>query len=179
MTNTILYQVPNAHDTQPAALLAFPELADSPLARLLEGAEDKWLIESCGGDGLNVRYHLLVTTPKGGEYQIILPWLAQEICPNCQGEGLIYRWGKNNDDYECLDCPECQGEGSINHDSDIRITVNDSLRGQRVIRKSRAGRLNPRLGLRGDLIVQIEWVDELPQDILFDTPASQAPASTN
>ena len=161
MTNNI-YQVLNISETQPGALLNRPELDFSTTIPGLDEGGDKWLIESCGEDGLNVCYQLWAVYPRGSEFQLSLPWLAQEICSHCQGQGVVYRWSKDNAAYESFECPDCQGEGSQNYDSDIRLLINDGLGGQRVIRKRQAGRFNARLGLRGDLIINISWVDELP-----------------
>ena len=161
MSNNI-YQVLNISETPTGAMLNMPEPESSSALPGLDEAGDKWLIESCGEDGLNVYYQLWVVYPRGSEYQLILPWLAQEVCSHCQGQGVVYRWSQDNAAYESLECPECRGEGSLNYDSDIRLLINDGLGGQRVIRKRQAGRFNARLGLRGDLIINISWVDELP-----------------
>lgn len=133
---------------------------DSPIGNMWPG--DSWLIESCGEDGLNVYYNLYIVYPKDSVFQVTLPWLAQETCGNCQGQGVIYRWSFDNSTYEPSTCPECNGEGSSCYDSEISLIVNDKLKGQRVVRKRQAGRFNARLGLRGDLIINITWVDELP-----------------
>lgn len=126
------------------------------------GSGDKWLVESITEDGLNVKYQLWVVYPQGIQYQLILPWVAQEICPQCQGLGTSYSWQKDNAAYEKVDCPACLGDGSYRYNSEIRILIDDGLGGQKVIRKRQAGRFNARLGLRGDLIVNLTWVDELP-----------------
>jgi len=160
MSNHI-YQVLNINDTQTGAFLNMPELESSSNLPGLGEAADKWLIESCGEDGLNVYYQLWMVFPKEGEYQLAPPQ-AQESCPHCQGQGLIYRWSRDSAAYESLKCLECHGEGSLNYDSDIRLLINDGLGGQRVIRKRQAGRFNARLGQRGDLIINISWVDALP-----------------
>lgn len=161
MSNNI-YQVLNINDTQTGAWLNLPDLEASSKLPGLNQASDKWLVEGCGEDGLNVHYQLWVVYPRGSEFQVTLPWLAQEPCPNCQGQGLVYRWSPGAAAYESLECPECRGEGSLSYDSDIRLLINDGLGGQRVIRKRQAGRFNARLGQRGDLIINISWVDELP-----------------
>lgn len=161
MTNNI-YQVLNISETPSGSVLNRPELDFSTTFPGLDEGGDKWLIESCGEDGLNVCYQLWVVYPRGEEFQLILPWLAQEVCPHCQGQGVVYRWSKDNAAYESMECADCQGEGSSSYDSDIRLLINDGLGGQRVIRKRQAGRFNARLGLRGDLIINISWVDELP-----------------
>jgi len=154
MTNSI-YQVLNISGHGLDELMALTELNKSE--------PDKWLIQSRSEDGLNVHYQLCIVYPKGEEFQVTLPWQAQRECPNCQGQGVVYRWSRDNSSYEAAACEECRGQGSAVHDSEISVTINDGLGGQRVIRKCRAGNFNARLGLRGDLILNITWVEELPR----------------
>jgi len=123
---------------------------------------EKWLIQSRDDDGLNVHYQLCIVYPRGQEFQVTLPWLAQETCPNCQGQGVVYRWSRDNSTYNAVECEDCHGDGAYSYDSEINITINDGVGGQRVIRKRQAGRFNASLGLRGDLILNINWVEELP-----------------
>lgn len=122
----------------------------------------KWLIQSIAQDGLNVHYQLWIVYPRGSEFQVTLPWQTQESCSNCQGQGMVYKWSHDNSSYESIQCEDCFGAGANSHDSEISITINDGLGGQRTIRKKQAGRLNARLGLRGDLILNITWVEKLP-----------------
>ena len=168
MSNNV-YQVLNISGNSPEELMALtglngnqsgPDLNNLSAVGAWPG--DKWLIQSCGEDGLNVYYQLCIVYPRGREFQMTLPWLVQEVCPSCQGQGVLYRWSRDNSSYEASPCEDCRGEGSYNYDSEINVTVNDGLGGQRVIRKRQAGRFNARLGLRGDLILNITWVEELP-----------------
>jgi Zn ribbon nucleic-acid-binding protein len=112
--------------------------------------------------GLNIFYQVYITRPRGAEFQISIPWRVQETCPHCQGQGQIYSWNGDNSAYESMNCDECGGEGCHSYDSEISIFVDDALCDQPIIRKRKAGRFNPSLGQRGDLIVNITWVDELP-----------------
>jgi Zn ribbon nucleic-acid-binding protein len=126
------------------------------------GSGRKCLIQSRSEIGLNIFYHVFITRPRGAEFQISIPWQAQEVCTHCQGQGQVYSWNSDNSAYEAVDCEECGGRGNYQEDSEINIFVNDTLCEQPIIRKRKAGRFNPRLGQRGDLIINITWVDELP-----------------
>ena len=148
-----VYQVTEITGRDNAELLTRPEL---------NAESDRWLIQSRSEDGLNLYYQLYLVPPRGRAYHVNLPWQAQEACPHCQGEGVVYRWNKDNSAYQPAPCQDCLGQGSLNHDSEINLTINDGLGGQRVIRKSQAGRFNTRLGLRGDLILNLTWVENLP-----------------
>ncbi|UQZ88591.1 hypothetical protein C4J81_04970 [Deltaproteobacteria bacterium Smac51] len=123
---------------------------------------ERWFIQSCGEVGLNVFYHIYIVRPRGREFQVTLPWLVQEACPHCQGQGVVYTWNYDNSAYETSNCEECGGEGCHNYDSEIDLFIDDNLCDQPVIRKRKAGRFNPRLGQRGDLVINISWVDQLP-----------------
>ena len=168
------------------------------LAALAPDSEGKWLILNCSEDGLNIHYHLCLVVPRGKEYEIKLPREVQEICPVCQGQGLTYVWRQDRSSYEAESCRECQGQGFQSYDSEISLVVSDGLRGRQlfrgydseitlvvsdglggrqVIRKSKAGRLNARMGLRGDLIVNLTWVETLPSPA--DRPAPETAPGLN
>ncbi len=112
--------------------------------------------------GLNVFYQVSIVRPRGQEFQASIPWRVQEACPHCQGQGVIYTWNTDNSAYESVACDECKGQGCHSYDSEINLFINDDLCDQPVIRKRKAGRFDPRLGQRGDLIINVAWVDELP-----------------
>lgn len=122
----------------------------------------KSFIQSRREIGLNVFYNIFITRPRGSEFQISVPWKVSEVCSHCQGQGQVYAWNGDNSAYESVQCDECGGEGERSHDSEISLFINDALCEQPIIRKRKAGRFNPRLGQRGDLVINISWVDELP-----------------
>lgn len=122
----------------------------------------KCLIQSRREIGLNVFYQVCLVHPRGSAFQVNIPWQAQEACPHCQGQGQVYGWNSDNSAYEGLPCEECGGEGFYGYDSEITLFIDDSVSDQPLIRKRKAGRFNPRQGQRGDLIITITWVDELP-----------------
>lgn len=159
MTHNV-YQVLNISANSSPELAALAEAAS--VGRPDSGAGHKWLIQSSGEDGLNVHYQLCLVYPRGGEFQVKLPWTAHECCPHCQGQGVVYKWNSDNSGYEAAACEDCLGVGATSYDSEISMIINDGLGGQRTIRKRQAGRLNARLGLRGDLILNITWVEKLP-----------------
>ena len=159
-----VYQVLNVADESRKNFNPGRSQFENTINAALNQSSDKWLIQSCREDGLNVYYQLMIVYPKGSEFYVSLPWLAQQSCTHCQGQGVNYAWNKDNSSYEPTPCPECGGEGLYQFDSEIDIAINDAVEGLRVIRKRRAGHLNTRLGLRGDLILGITWVDELPDN---------------
>lgn len=122
----------------------------------------QWQFQSIREVGLNVFYQVCIVRPRGEEFQISFPWRAQEVCEHCQGQGLVYSWNSDNSAYEGTVCEECGGEGCRAYDSEINLSIDNSISDQPSIRKRKAGRFNPRLGQRGDLIINITWVDELP-----------------
>ena len=133
----------------------------------------QWLIQSRSEDGLNVHYQLCIVHPRGREYEIKLPWSVEETCPHCHGQGSIYVWRQGRSAYEAMDCPECRGQGSHSYESEFSLVVSDGLGGRKVIRKSQAGRLNARLGLRGDLVFNLSWVEALPRPEDLYLPAAE------
>ncbi len=122
----------------------------------------KYMIQSRREIGLNVFYQVSIVRPRGHEFQVAIPWRAQEVCQHCQGQGIVYTWNSDNSAYEGADCDECGGEGCHGYDSEINLFINDDLCDQPVIRRRKAGLFNPRLGQRGDMIINVAWVDELP-----------------
>ena len=147
------------------------------LADLAANSEDKWRLQSRSEDGLNIYYHLCLVQPRGREYEIKLPWEAQEICSTCLGQGQIFVWRQDQAAYEATACRDCQGLGLHRHDREISLVVSDGLGDRQVIRKCRGGRLNARLGLQGDLIVNLTWVKTLPEP--GDHSAPEAAPSLN
>lgn len=146
-------------------------LTRSGLTRPVERGT-QWLIQSQEEEGLNVYYQLCLVPPQGRKYTVSLPWRAEETCPHCQGQGLVYAWNRDSSAYQVAPCPECLGQGALNHDREIILTVDDGLGGERVIRKRRAGRFNARLGLRGDMVINLTWVEALPGAVDRDTDRS-------
>ncbi|MDR1044974.1 MAG: hypothetical protein LBP33_07640 [Candidatus Adiutrix sp.] len=165
MSNNV-YQVLNISGNGPEELTA---LSGRPAGAVGQGSSasgawpgDKWLIQSRGEDGLSVCYQLCLIYPREQDFPPALPWPVQEVCPTCQGQGLVYRWRRDKSSYEASLCEDCRAEGPPPDNSEIDITVNDGQGGRRVIRKRPAGRYNARLGLKGDLILNITWAEELP-----------------
>lgn len=159
MVNNI-YQVLNISDDKASTVPNRP--GPQAPAPVLDRAGDKWLVESSGEDGLSVHYQLWLVYSGGSGFRLMPPGPAREMCPHCRGRGAADRLSGDETAYESLECVWCCGESGRDRDSDFRLLINDGLGGRRVIRKRRAGRFNARQGLRGDLIICISWVDDLP-----------------
>ncbi len=67
----------------------------------------KYMIQSRREIGLNVFYQVSIVRPRGHEFQVAIPWRAQEVCQHCQGQGIVYTWNSDNSAYEGADCDEC------------------------------------------------------------------------
>ncbi len=171
----------NAHQTTDISSLNAPELAALTELNLSGAAEgddppifltgDPCLVRSREDDGLNVHYQMCLAPPRGRELRVALPWLIEECCPNCQGQGVMYRWAQHNLNYTAVPCEECDGSGTLSHLDQIPLTISPELRGQRVIRKRRAGHFDARLGRRGDLILNLTWLERMRPTMNADPEA--------
>ncbi len=113
--------------------------------------------------GLDVYYSLYILRPQGNETEIIMPWQVQEACPRCLGQGrTLSRLGQNSL-YRPQTCDKCSGTGSVSRASQVKIKLTDEQIGQNKIRLRSAGLYKAQTATRGDLILDITWVTELPR----------------
>lgn len=121
-----------------------------------------WRFVSSREVGLDVYYSLTVLRPAQGGLKIALPWQAREACPRCLGQGrTLARVGRNSL-YRPAACDKCGGTGHINRESSLEVSLTEAMVGQGKVRLRKAGLYNAKSALRGDLTLDINWVDQLP-----------------
>ncbi len=120
-----------------------------------------WRFESRREIGLDVHYRLFVLRPAEGGARVVLPWQAQEACPRCLGQGrTLARVGSL---YRPCACTKCGGQGTVVRDSQLEVALTPEMVGQSKIRLRKAGLYNAQAAQRGDLFLEITWVDRLPR----------------
>ena len=113
--------------------------------------------------GLDVYLDIALVRPESPDFDIVLPFTAQEACPRCLGQGqTLGRLTPGGDLYRPQTCPKCQGRGSIGRPERIAIKVTALMAERGKFRLRGAGGYLPSQAKRGDLIVTLRWVDSLP-----------------
>jgi DnaJ-class molecular chaperone len=113
-------------------------------------------------EGLDVIYSLIVLRPQSGERRLILPARAQEACPRCLGQGRTLSPLGENGLYRPAVCPKCGGRGALERSVNLAVTIAADQVGRGKIRLRRAGLYHAPSARRGDLILELLWVDRLP-----------------
>ena len=113
-------------------------------------------------EGLDVIYSLIVLRPAAGsERRLVLPARAQEACPRCLGQGqTLARLGVNGL-YRPTACPRCEGRGALTRPISLAVTISADQVGRTKVRLRRAGLYHAPSARRGDLILELNWVDRL------------------
>jgi len=122
-----------------------------------------WRFESSREVGLDVYYRLSILRPAAGGCQVVLPWQAREACPRCLGQGRTLAKIGQNSLYRPTTCTKCGGEGTVTRESKLDVTITPEMVGQNKIRLRKAGLYNAKTAQRGDLILDITWVENLPR----------------
>jgi len=122
-----------------------------------------WRFESRRELGLDVYYRLSILRPAGQDCRIVLPWKVQEACPRCLGQGQTLAKIGQNSIYRPCTCAKCGGKGTLARDSQVEVKISAEQIGQSKIRLRKAGLYNAKSAQRGDLILDINWVEELPR----------------
>ena len=126
---------------------------------------ENWRFESSREDGLDVFYRLKVKRPAAGRgCKIVLPWRVREACPRCLGQGRTLAKVSAGDLYRPTACGKCGGSGSLARESKLETVITPEMVGREKIRLRKAGLYSPKEAQRGDLTLEISWVDELPHD---------------
>ena len=131
-----------------------------------KGAQEReaqpYLWEGRREEGLDIFYSLSVLRPEAGEgRRLVLPAKTWEACPRCLGEGrTLTRIGLGGLHRPTL-CPKFEGRGSIDHPTKLAVNIAADQVGRGRIRLRRAGLYHALSGRRGDLILELAWVDRL------------------
>lgn len=141
-----------AAETKPAA--------EAP--RRPRAAAANWRFESSREVGLDVYYRLFILRPGPEGGRINLPWQAKDACPRCLGQGQTLAKIGQNSLYRPCTCSKCGGQGSLSRDSQLEVSLTPEMIGRDKIRLRRCGLYNPKTAQRGDLILEVAWVDHLP-----------------
>lgn len=140
--------------------------AQKPAART-EAAEPQaaanWRFVSRREVGLDVYYRLQILRPGPEGGRVTLPWQAREACPRCLGQGRTLAKVGQNSLYRPCACPKCEGQGAVSRDSRLEVALSPDMVGRDKIRLRRAGLYHPQSAGRGDLILEVVWVDHLPE----------------
>jgi len=124
---------------------------------------DNWRFESSREVGLDVYYRLSLKRPaEGSGCRVLLPWQAREACPRCLGQGRTLAKISVNDLYRPTTCGKCGGSGSLSRESKVEAVITPQMVGRDKIRLRQAGLYDPKAAQRGDLILEVSWVDEFP-----------------
>ncbi len=142
-----------AEEAAPAGGQAEPKAAPRAAAN--------WRLEATWEAGLDVHYRLSILRPAEGGCPVVLPWQAREACPRCLGQGrTLSRVGSL---YRPCACTKCGGQGTVARESRLNVNLTPEMVGRGLIRLRQAGLYNAQEARRGDLILEITWVDHLPQ----------------
>ena len=119
-----------------------------------------WRFIGSREEGLDVYYRLSIVRPAVGGCRIVMPWQAREACPRCLGQGRTL--SKVGSLYRPSACSKCHGQGTVVRESSLKIDITAEMVGQGKVRLRKAGLYNAKTAQRGDLILDINWVDHLP-----------------
>jgi|GEM_PF-1339361 DnaJ-class molecular chaperone with C-terminal Zn finger domain len=127
-------------------------------------AAANWRFEGRREIGLDVYYRLFILRPGPEGGRVTLPWQAREACPRCLGQGQTLAKIGQNSLYRPCACSKCGGQGSLSRDSRLEVSLTPEMIGRDKIRLRRCGLYNSKTAQRGDLILEVTWVDHLPAD---------------
>jgi DnaJ-class molecular chaperone len=141
-------------------VLSGPKRAQAPAA----GSSAAFVFDGQRKAGLDVYMDIALVRPQNGAaFKITLPWTAYEACPRCFGQGqTLGRLNADGNVYRPQTCPKCQGQGSISRGQRLSVTVTPQMAERGKFRLRGAGGYLPDQAKRGDLIVNLRWVDRLP-----------------
>ncbi|UQZ88218.1 hypothetical protein C4J81_02920 [Deltaproteobacteria bacterium Smac51] len=129
-----------------------------------ENVAANWRFTDRREAGLDVYYSLSVLRPAEGGCKVVLPWQAKEACPRCLGQGqTLAKINSNSSVYRPCTCPKCGGHGTITRESKLEVSITPEMVGQGKIRLRKAGLYNAKTAERGDLILNINWVEDFPR----------------
>ncbi|MDR1313767.1 MAG: DnaJ domain-containing protein [Deltaproteobacteria bacterium] len=114
--------------------------------------------------GLDVFYDVLVLAPgNGGEVAVELPWIRQDACPRCLGQGETLKRSGGGFVYKSRACDRCNGKGYVQEERTVTLNLTGEMIRKGRVRVRNAGNYLPREGRRGDLIVNLRVVESMPR----------------
>lgn len=131
---------------------ALLKIAPEPIQPEPDPHEAKWRLNGIEHRDGHLIYHLDVdrTSLEPG-VRATLPHRHQELCSNCHGRGLIYRFEQDDIQAGYKSCPRCTGRGRRERLTEIVVPLPPRLDGRAQIRISGQGELKPGSDKRGDL----------------------------
>jgi DnaJ-class molecular chaperone len=130
----------------------------------LHPASAPFVFEAKRTAGLDVYFDIAMVRPRPDlPFTLVIPSAAHEACPRCLGQGrTLSRVNDGSSVYRPRVCPKCSGRGSISRPKDLAVTVTPEMAERGRFRLRQAGGYLPKEAKRGDLVVNIRWVDDLP-----------------
>jgi DnaJ-class molecular chaperone len=110
--------------------------------------------------GLDTIYDLAVVK-KDGQFSLVIPWTAANACPACLGQGRTLKQLGEGSVYRPTTCPRCGGSGRVDRDSHLEVLVTQEMIQAGKIRLKGAGAYEPKEARRGDLYINLNFVDRL------------------
>lgn len=133
-------------------------------SKTLKTVSENWRFVGRREAGLDIYYRLeVLKSVTGGEFKLVLPWQTQQACPRCLGQGQTLNRVNQSSLYRPQTCSKCEGRGSISRETKLETTISPEMVNQGKIRLRKAGLYNSKEARRGDLILEIVWVDHLPR----------------
>ncbi|MGL4209060.1 MAG: DnaJ domain-containing protein [Candidatus Adiutrix sp.] len=113
--------------------------------------------------GLDIYCRILLLKPSDlKNYKITIPWCVPKACPSCLGTGrTLARLGQSSF-YRPGACLKCEGTGMIKQNSHLEINLENHIK-EKKIRLRKMGLYNIKTAVRGDLILEITWLESWPQ----------------
>ncbi|MDR1085988.1 MAG: DnaJ domain-containing protein [Deltaproteobacteria bacterium] len=111
-------------------------------------------------NGLDVYYDLALVKKKGS-FKITVPWTSEEACPRCFGQGHTLTQLNYGSVYRPTPCSRCGGTGHADKFSHLEVKVSPEMVRSGKIRLKGAGSYDPKTAQRGDLYLNLNFVDRL------------------
>jgi DnaJ-class molecular chaperone len=136
----------------------------SDRAQIAKFSSTPYVFEGQKSAGLDVYYDLALVRPKvNGSFTLVLPTTVYQACPRCLGQGkTLARRRLDSNLYRPQVCPKCQGTGSMGTSVQLKINVTPEMAARGKFRLPKVGKYEPKEAKRGDLIINLRWVDRLP-----------------
>jgi DnaJ-class molecular chaperone len=115
--------------------------------------------------GLDIYYDLVLEKPGSlKEIKISVPVVRREACPRCLGQGMTLTRKGNGYVYKPKTCDRCEGKGFTEEERQVVIILTPEMLDTGKVRLRNVGGYLPKEGKRGDLILNLEYVERLPEN---------------